>query len=102
MPELECRAGCAACCIAPSISSAIPGMPRGKAAGVRCVQLSSDNRCRLFGQAERPAVCIGLQPSAEMCRQTAEEAYAGLMELERATRPGHSHDNRKEGNDDRQ
>ncbi|MGL4778393.1 MAG: YkgJ family cysteine cluster protein, partial [Aeromonas veronii] len=24
---MECRSGCAACCIAPSISSAIPGMP---------------------------------------------------------------------------
>lgn len=82
-----CRAGCAACCIAPSISSPIPGMPRGKPADVRCVQLTADNRCRIFGQPERPAVCVGLQPSAEMCRQTADEAYAGLIELERATRP---------------
>lgn len=30
----ECRPGCGACCIAPSISSPIPGMPEGKAAGV--------------------------------------------------------------------
>jgi Fe-S-cluster containining protein len=27
---LACRSGCGACCIAPSISSAIPGMPQGK------------------------------------------------------------------------
>ncbi len=87
MSERLCRAGCAACCIAPSISSAIPGMPRGKPAGVRCVQLTEDNRCRLFGKLERPAVCVGLQPNEVMRRQSAGEAYAGLMELEMATRP---------------
>lgn len=26
---LDCRSGCGACCIAPSISSPIPGMPDG-------------------------------------------------------------------------
>ena len=36
---MDCRPGCAACCIAPSISSPIPGMPHGKPAGVRCAQL---------------------------------------------------------------
>ena len=36
---MQCRAGCGACCIAISISSPIPGMPLGKPAGVRCVQL---------------------------------------------------------------
>ena len=36
---MDCRPGCAACCIAPSISSPIPGMPHGKPAGVRCIQL---------------------------------------------------------------
>ena len=42
--EFSCRSGCAACCIAPSISSPIPGMPHGKPAGVRCVQLTADLR----------------------------------------------------------
>ena len=84
---MVCRSGCAACCIAPSISSPVPGMPRGKPAGIRCVQLTDDNCCRIFGKPQRPAVCVGLQPSREMCRQTAAEAYAGLLELERATRP---------------
>ncbi|HVK38365.1 MAG TPA: YkgJ family cysteine cluster protein, partial [Candidatus Kapabacteria bacterium] len=37
---MTCRDGCGACCIAPSITSPIPGMPDGKPAGVRCVQLS--------------------------------------------------------------
>ncbi len=40
-----CRAGCGACCIALSISSPIPGLPAGKPAGVRCPQLTADNRC---------------------------------------------------------
>ncbi|WP_394788903.1 YkgJ family cysteine cluster protein, partial [Rhodoferax sp.] len=64
---LPCRPGCGACCIAPSISSAIPGMPGGKPAGVHCVQLDADLRCRLFGLPERPAVCASLAPTPEMC-----------------------------------
>ena len=85
---MECRAGCGACCIAISISSPIPGMPAGKPAGVRCVQLTEENLCRLFGQPQRPAVCLGLRPSAEMCGAHADEALAYLEYLERATRPG--------------
>lgn len=84
---MHCRPECGACCIAPSISSPIPGMPGGKPAGVRCVQLSDDNRCKLFGLPERPAVCVRLRPTQEMCRDTAEQAYAGLIELERLTLP---------------
>jgi Fe-S-cluster containining protein len=79
---MDCRAGCAACCIAPSISSAIPGMPGGKPAGVRCVQLDEANRCKLFGRPERPAVCSGLQPSREMCGETNEHAMVFLARLE--------------------
>jgi uncharacterized protein len=95
---MACRPGCGACCIAPSISTPIPGLPLGKPAGVRCVQLTADNLCRLFGRAERPAVCVSLKPSLEMCGQTAAEAKAMLAALERATRPaspetkGESHD----------
>jgi uncharacterized protein len=84
---MDCRVGCGACCIAPSISSPIPGMPYGKPAGVRCVQLTGDNRCRLFGLPERPAVCVALRPSWEMCGQSAEQAYGYLMALEIMTRP---------------
>ena len=83
---MDCRVGCGACCIALSISSPIPGMPGGKPAGVRCVQLTDDNRCRLFGLPERPAVCVSLRPSEEMCGQSAEEALAYLNMLEMATR----------------
>jgi len=64
---MQCRTDCGACCIAPSISSPIPGMPNGKPAGVRCVQLDGANRCRLFGRAERPEVCRRLRPLPAMC-----------------------------------
>lgn len=84
---MECRVGCGACCIALSISSPIPGMPQGKPSGVRCVQLTPDNRCRLYGQPERPAVCVRLRPDKEMCGETAEQALAWLFALEEATRP---------------
>lgn len=83
---MECRVGCGACCVAPSISTPIPGMPEGKPAGVRCVQLTEENRCRLFGSPERPAVCSSLRPSEEMCGHDAEQAYANLIRLERLTR----------------
>lgn len=42
-------------------------MPRGKPAGVPCVQLDAQRRCRLFGQPARPAVCRGLRPEPAMC-----------------------------------
>jgi Fe-S-cluster containining protein len=85
---IPCRAGCGACCIAPSLSSPIPGMPDGKPAGARCAQLSADNRCRIFGQAGRPPVCASFQANLEMCGENRQHALAWLGELERATRPG--------------
>lgn len=84
---MNCRIGCGACCIAPSISSPIPGMPEGKPAGVRCVQLTEDNRCRLFGQPERPAVCVRLRPTQEMCGESDAEAMVYLTLMEQETAP---------------
>jgi hypothetical protein len=85
--ETPCRPGCGACCIAPSITSPLPGMPGGKPAGVRCVQLTADNRCRLFGRPERPPFCASLRPGEDMCGAGAQEALARLTELERLTAP---------------
>ena len=82
-----CRPDCGACCIAPSISSPIPGMPDGKPAGVRCVQLGDDLRCRIFARPERPACCSGLQPQLEMCGADRAEALAWLTQLEAQTQP---------------
>lgn len=85
--SFQCRPACGACCTAPSITSPIPGMPNGKPAGVRCVQLGEDKRCLIFGRPERPAFCAGLQPSAEMCGETREQAMHWLTQLELATAP---------------
>jgi len=60
-------------------------MPNGKRAGVRCVQLTADNRCALFGRPERPEVCVHLRPSREMCGSTAAEAMVWLAWLEQET-----------------
>lgn len=84
---MNCRPNCAACCIAPSISSSIPGMPDGKPAGVRCIQLTNENSCNIFGKIERPAVCLSLMPSEEMCCNSTEDALLYLTELEEATAP---------------
>jgi Fe-S-cluster containining protein len=83
----QCRPQCGACCTAPSITSPIPGMPEGKPAGVRCVQLGDDERCRIFGKPERPAFCGGLQPGHEMCGDNRAQAILWLSELERLTAP---------------
>lgn len=84
---MECRPQCGACCIAPSITSPIPGMPNGKRAGERCVQLLPDMRCAIFGKPERPAFCASLRPAEDMCGLNAADATARLDALERATRP---------------
>jgi len=79
---MNCRPGCAACCIAPSISSPIPGMEGGKPAGVRCIQLDEADRCRLFGDPRRPAVCGSLAPLVEMCGADRSHAMHFLTQLE--------------------
>lgn len=86
--SLACRPGCAACCIAPSISSPLPGLPQGKPAGVPCPQLDEALRCRLFGLPERPAVCASLPPEPAMCGTDRWQALRFLQALEAATQPG--------------
>ncbi|EOG3642657.1 YkgJ family cysteine cluster protein [Enterobacter hormaechei] len=84
---MDCRSDCGACCTAPSISSPIPGMPEGKPANTRCVQLSDTNLCMIFGSPLRPKVCSGLQPTAEICGSTRQQAITYLLELEALTAP---------------
>ena len=80
---MNCREHCAACCIAPSISSPIPGKP----GGVRCIQLDDEDRCKIFVHPERPAVCGSLQPSEMMCGDSREQALRWLGWVEEETRP---------------
>jgi hypothetical protein len=62
-------------------------MPDGKPAGVPCVQLDAQGACKIFGLPERPDVCLSLQPCADMCGDSREQALRLLGALERATQP---------------
>jgi len=62
-------------------------MPAGKAAGVRCVQLSGDNLCLIFGTPERPDVCNRLRPELAMCGTDFTSAMRQIAALEAATAP---------------
>lgn len=62
-------------------------MPHGKPAGVRCIQLDDDERCMIFGQPERPEVCVNLRPEPMMCGETREQAMHWLQTLELSTQP---------------
>jgi len=66
-------------------------MPNGKPAGVPCVQLDELLRCKIFGQSERPAVCVQLQAAIDMCGPADDHgafARVYLTRLEEITRPG--------------
>jgi hypothetical protein len=63
------------------------GLPLGKPADQPCVHLDVSLRCCIFTQADRPAVCAGLQPSREMCGDSTEHAMLFLQRLEQATAP---------------
>jgi hypothetical protein len=84
---MHCRERCGACCIAPSITTPLPGMPYGKPAGIPCVNLDDELRCRLFGTPQRPAFCGSLQPMASMCGNSRGEAIEFLADLEAKTAP---------------
>lgn len=60
-------------------------MPLGKAAGERCVHLSVDYLCGLFGRPERPAVCTAFAADPAVCGEDRHEAIRLLGWLERAT-----------------
>jgi len=62
-------------------------MPNGKPAGVRCAQLADDYRCLIFGQPERPSVCVSLRPNPTMCGNDRDSALRFLAALETATQP---------------
>jgi Fe-S-cluster containining protein len=82
---MECRRGCGACCIAPSISSPMPGMPGGKPAGVRCLHLAEDFACKLFGDSRRPVVCGNFHPEPDVCGVDRQHALSLIARLESDT-----------------
>lgn len=82
MEIMECRSNCGACCIAPSISTPLPGMPNGKKAGERCIHLMEDMRCAIFDSPERPNVCDAFKAEALVCGSSKAEAMAIISDLE--------------------
>lgn len=84
---ISCRKGCGACCIAPSISSALPLLPNGKKANITCPHLAQDFSCTIFTSPLRPLVCASLKAELEMCGANREEALSYLRALEDATKP---------------
>ena len=91
---MTCRTGCGACCIAPSISSSLPGMPDGKPAGTRCTQLLPDLTCAVYGSPERPRACASFPAMAEHCGADRDEALRLLDELEQLTTAGPAQEGR--------
>jgi Fe-S-cluster containining protein len=71
---MECRENCGACCIALSISSPLPGMDKGKPAGVRCIHLLNNYRCDIYNDISKPKVCIDFKAEPEFCGSDREEA----------------------------
>ena len=78
---MKCRENCAACCIALSISSPIPGMPEGKPAGERCIHLLDDYRCDIYNTGTKPKVCDDFKAEKEFCGSNQEEALRILYSL---------------------
>ena len=79
---MECRIGCGACCIAPSISSPLPGMPEGKPAGIPCVHLDEDFLCLIYDHPDKPSVCEGFKADPDVCGTSRREAMILLTALE--------------------
>lgn len=82
MGFISCRRGCGACCIVPSISSPLPGMPLGKPAGVPCIHLAEDFSCKIFLSPSRPIVCDGFKAEDIVCGDNRNEAFENLRWLE--------------------
>ncbi|MCU4156957.1 YkgJ family cysteine cluster protein [Carboxylicivirga sp. A043] len=86
---MECRENCGACCIVPSISSALPKLPEGKPGGVPCPHLTQNLQCEIFDSPERPDVCGGFKPEAEFCGTCRSDAIEILAKLQGLTRWEH-------------
>ncbi len=79
---MKCRKNCGACCIAPSISSPIPGMPEGKPGGIACIHLLEDYSCGIYNHPDRPVVCEKFKAEPEFCGASRNEALEILKRLE--------------------
>lgn len=80
---MDCREACAACCIAPSITQSIAGMPAGKVAGEPCHHLDPKSlQCRIWQQQDYPDFCRQFKAEVEFCGNSRDEALSILADLE--------------------
>ncbi len=84
---MQCRPGCGACCIAPSITQPFHGMPGGKPAGVPCVHLDQAMACRLFGDPRRPLLCAAFRAEPAVCGDSRAQALEMIGQLEVVSLP---------------
>jgi hypothetical protein len=56
-------------------------MLKGKAAGVRCINLMDDYRCAIYNDPGYPKVCKGFKAEKEFCGSCREEAMKILGSL---------------------
>jgi len=84
---MECRTGCAACCIAPTISSMIPGMPDGKTAGTPCINLDDQLNCKIWQRKDYPGLCSAFKADSEHCGTDRDQALLILSHMESETAP---------------
>ena len=77
---------CGVCCTEISISSALPGMPNGKPAGVPCMHLVG-NLCSLFDSGSRPPICGSFRAEPLVCGTNGTEASILIRRLELQTAP---------------
>ncbi|EAQ99137.1 YkgJ family cysteine cluster protein [Congregibacter litoralis] len=83
---MNCRKGCGACCIAPSITSPLPGMPEGKPANTPCVNLDmSTYSCGIWGSSRYPAVCEQFTAQEDVCGDSRQDALKLIGDMERDT-----------------
>ena len=85
---MDCRIGCAACCLVITISSPIPGFPDGKPAGEACHALRPDGSCSIWNTPDYPPVCRDFRATEEYCGATDADARRLLAALEKATAAG--------------
>jgi len=85
--KIDCHQ-CGQCCIEISISSAIPGMPEGKPAGVACKWLDKQSMlCKLFKRPERPQICSSFNANSDICGKNGNEAVKLIRMYEAITKP---------------
>lgn len=78
---MDCRMGCGACCIAPSISALM------KPAGDRCPHLDDAMLCTIFNEPHRPSACAEFKAEMGICGTSRREALHLITELESLTCP---------------